>query len=204
MRTGANYSLWMVGRQARHGRSTCVQNIYPERGLGPWREALWGGRSRRCQNGATLNTLSLGMLTTRFLFPKFFPKKFGQKIGAGPPTGNFGNGLCADPVLLHPAPPFLQMKNTPRGSFPEGRISRRGIRPSLGLVTSFMPGSATFLPHLTIRLPAYEAIAGVEAWAAGGIWRSAEWAFRQRISWRAGPGCGCNYQPMRRCGAACG
>src|SRR5215813_1206618 len=39
------------------------------------------------------NTLSSGMLTTRFLFPKFFPKKFGQKIGAGPPTGNFGNGL---------------------------------------------------------------------------------------------------------------
>src|SRR5215831_5429236 len=30
------------------------------------------------------NTLSSGMLTTRFLFPKFFPKKFGQKIGAGP------------------------------------------------------------------------------------------------------------------------
>src|SRR5690349_542807 len=28
------------------------------------------------------NTLSSGMLTTRFLFPKFFPKKFGQKIGA--------------------------------------------------------------------------------------------------------------------------
>ena len=50
------------------------------------------------------NTLSSGMLTTRFLFPKFFPKKFGQKIGAGPPTGNFGNGLCAGPVLLHPAP----------------------------------------------------------------------------------------------------
>ncbi len=40
----------------------------------------------------------------RFLFPKFFPKKFGQKIGAGPPTGDFGNGLCVGPVLLHPAP----------------------------------------------------------------------------------------------------
>jgi len=75
-------------------------------------------RSRRCQNGTTRNTLSSGMLTTRFLFPKFFPKKFGH--GAGPPTGNFGNGLCAGPVLLHPAPPFVQMKNTPGGSFPRG------------------------------------------------------------------------------------
>src|SRR5262249_17378552 len=27
MRTGANYRLWMVGRQARHGGPTCVQNI---------------------------------------------------------------------------------------------------------------------------------------------------------------------------------
>src|SRR5215831_2450006 len=41
MRTGANYSLWMVGRQARHGGPTCVQNI-PERGWGPWQEALRG------------------------------------------------------------------------------------------------------------------------------------------------------------------
>ena len=29
--------------------------------------------------------------------------------------------------LLHPAPPFVQMKNTP-GVLPEGRVSRRGIR----------------------------------------------------------------------------
>jgi hypothetical protein len=43
-----------------------------------------------------------GTAVQRFLFPKFFPK--GQKIGAGPLTGNFGNGLCAGPVLLHPAP----------------------------------------------------------------------------------------------------
>ena len=63
----------------------------------------------------------------RFLFPKFFPKKFGQKIGAGPPTGNFGNGLCADPVLLHPAPPFVQMKNTPEGPS-RGADFRRDIR----------------------------------------------------------------------------
>src|SRR5215475_2257494 len=59
------------------------------------------------------NTLSSGMLTTRFLFPKFFRKKFGQKIGAGPPTGNFGNGLCAGPGPAPPRPPLVQMKDTP-------------------------------------------------------------------------------------------
>src|SRR5262249_4451120 len=73
------------------------------------------------------NTLSSGMLTTRFLFPKFFPKKFGQKIGAGPPTGNFGNGLCAGPGPTPPRPPLVQMKDTP-GVLPEGGFSRRGIR----------------------------------------------------------------------------
>ena len=83
MRTGANYSLWMVGRQARHGGPTCVENI-PERGWGP--SGVGPLRSRRCQNGTTRNTLSSGRLTTRFLFAKFFPKKFRQKIGAGPPT----------------------------------------------------------------------------------------------------------------------
>jgi hypothetical protein len=67
------------------------------------------------------NTLSSGMLTTRFLFPKFFPKKFGQKIGAGPPTGDFGNGLCAGPGPAPPRPPLVQMKDTP-GVLPEGRI----------------------------------------------------------------------------------
>src|SRR5262245_16355930 len=56
------------------------------------------------------------MLTTRFLFPKFFPKKFGQKIGAGPPMEDFGNGTCAGSGPAPPRPPFVQMKNT-RGSF---------------------------------------------------------------------------------------
>jgi hypothetical protein len=61
-----------------------------------------------------------GTAVQRFLFPKFFPKKFGQKIGAGPPTGDFGNGLCAGPVLLHPAPPFCRDEKHPRESFPRG------------------------------------------------------------------------------------
>jgi len=84
----------------------------PTHGYEPTREAAMAIASTPCcaagYNFILLlrwrNTLSSGMLTTRFLFPKFFPKKFGQKIGAGPPTGNFGNGLCAGPVLLHPAP----------------------------------------------------------------------------------------------------
>src|SRR6516165_621119 len=100
----------------------------PTHGYEPTREAAMAIASTPCSplpaNFILLlrwrNTLSSGMLTTRFLFPKFFPKKFGQKIGAGPPTGNFGNGLCAGPVLLHPAPPFVQMKNTPGGPFPRG------------------------------------------------------------------------------------
>jgi hypothetical protein len=124
---------WLAGKRDMAGQAAC--RIYPERGWGPWQEALRGLtngegplRSRRCQNGTTRNTLSSGMLTTRFLFPKFFPKKFGQKIGAGPPTGNFGNGTCAGPVLLHPAPPFRADERYPRGSFPRGGFSRRGIR----------------------------------------------------------------------------
>ena len=54
-----------------------------------------------------------------FLFPKFFPKKFGQKIGAGPPTGNFGNGLCTGQVGAGGGPSDFIGKDTGGGSFPE-------------------------------------------------------------------------------------
>ena len=124
MGTGANYSLWMVGRQARHGGPTCVQKYILSEAGGRGRRRCDGEgplRSRRCQNGTTRNTLS----------PKFFPKKFGQKIGAGPPTGNFGNGLCAGPGSAPPRPPFVQMKNTPggpsRGADFQARHSARAI-----------------------------------------------------------------------------
>src|SRR5262245_62739615 len=65
--------LTATSRRARPrmGRDEIVTN-----GEGPH-------RSRRCQNGTTRNTLSSAMLTTRFLFPKFFPKKFGQKNWGG-------------------------------------------------------------------------------------------------------------------------
>jgi len=125
----------------------------PTHGYEPTREAAMAIASTPCcaagYNFILLlrwrNTLSSGMLTTRFLFPKFFPKKFGQKIGAGPPTGNFGNGLCAGPVLLHPAPPFVQMKNTPggpsRGADFQARHSARANHwvGRSAAVTSFMP-----------------------------------------------------------------
>jgi len=79
--------LWMVGREARHGGPTCVQNIsWARLGAVAGGVAAWVARM------------------PGFLFPKFFPKKFGQKIGAGPPMEDFGNGTCAGPVLLHPAP----------------------------------------------------------------------------------------------------
>src|SRR6516165_5952975 len=97
------------------------------------------------------------MLTTRFLFPKFFPKKFGH--GAGPPTGNFGNGLCAGPVLLHPAPPFVQMKNTPggrsRGADFQARHSVRAIdhwSVDRRLATSFMSRDGQALRCLSLIL----------------------------------------------------
>ena len=99
MRTGANYSLWMVGRQARHGGPTCVQKYILS-------EA--GGRGRRCCGVGREEDSDL----PGFLFPKFFRKKFGQKIGAGPQWRIFGNGTCAGPGPAPPRPPFVQMKNT--------------------------------------------------------------------------------------------
>ena len=63
-----------------------------------------------------------------------------------------------------------------------------------------MPGSATFSPHLTARLPVYDAIAGVEAWTAafgglqnGHFWRLCIIMFP--AGRRAGPGGGFSYQP---------
>src|SRR5262245_15491645 len=109
------------------------------------------------------------MLTHDFYFQNFLPKNLAKKLGRVLQPEISGM-VCVRVRSCSTPPPFPADEKYPRGSFPEARISRRGIRPSLGLVTSFMPGSATFLPHLTIRLPAYDAIAGVEAWAAGGIW----------------------------------
>src|SRR5262249_49806339 len=102
MGTGANYSF-MDGWQASEAWRANLRAEYTSARVGGTNDER-PLRSRRCQNGATLYTLSPGMLTTRLLFPKFFPKKFGQKIGAGPPMEDFGNGTCAGPVLLHPAP----------------------------------------------------------------------------------------------------
>src|SRR5262245_38640137 len=56
------------------------------------------------------------MLTTRFLFLKFFPKKFGQKIGGGSSNGGFRERHVCGSGPAPPRPPFVQMKNT-RGSF---------------------------------------------------------------------------------------
>jgi|SRR6516225_4187825 len=128
---------WLAGKRGMAGQPAC--RIYLSEAGGRGRRRCDGEgplRSRRCQNGTTRNTLS----------PKFFPKKFGQKIGAGPPTGNFGNGLCAGPGPAPPRPPFVQMKDTP-GVLPEKRIfqarhSARAINHwsvDRRLATSFMP-----------------------------------------------------------------
>src|SRR5262245_7785308 len=97
------------------------------------------------------NTLSSGMLTTRFLFPKFFPKNLAKKLGRVLQPEISGM-VCVRVRSCSTPPRFRADEKIPPGVLPEGRISRRGIRPSLGrsagLVTSFMPGPATFLPHL--------------------------------------------------------
>src|SRR5262249_14094840 len=105
------------------------------------------------------------MLTTRFLFPKFFPKKFGQKIGAGPPMEDFGtararSGPCSTP------PPFRADEKHPGGFFPPAFRQRSGGAPTvlvarisvcrrfahISISTSRRITSlATFLPHLTLR-----------------------------------------------------
>ena len=95
------------------------------------------------------------------------------------------------------------------GGFPGAAFGARDSHWSVDrrLVTSFMPGSATFLPHLTIRLPAYDAIAGVEAWAAGGnlevcrMGTSGVWQRSGIIMFPAGRRA---VNPMRLCGLVCG
>jgi hypothetical protein len=78
------------------GQPAC--RIYPRATLG----AVAGGVAAWVARKIVTNDARTAV--QRFLFPKFFPKKFGQKIGAGPPMEDFGNGTCAGPVLLHPAP----------------------------------------------------------------------------------------------------
>src|SRR5215831_2853415 len=165
-----------------------------------------GGRGRRRCGGEEDSDQRCQARCPAIFISKIFSQKIWPKNWGGSSNRKFREWFVCGSGPAPPRPPFRQIKNTPVGlprgaDFPGAAFGPHWVG---RLVTSFMPGSATFLPHLTIRLPAYDAIAGVEAWAAGGIWRSAEWAFRRRISWRAGPGCGCNYQPMRRCGAACG
>ena len=113
MRTGANYSLWMVGRWRANLRAEYILSEAGGRGrrrCGVGREEDSNQRCQdrcpigRCQNGRRVTPSPRGCQQHDFLFPKFFPKKFGQKIGAGPPMEDFGNGTCAGPVLLHPAP----------------------------------------------------------------------------------------------------
>jgi hypothetical protein len=72
-------------------------------------------RSRRCQNGTRRNALSSGMLTTRFLFPKFFPKKIWPKNWGGSSNRKFREWFVCGSGPAPPRPPFVQMKNTPGG-----------------------------------------------------------------------------------------
>src|SRR5262249_62423490 len=75
---------WLAGKRGMAGQPAC--RIYPERGWGPWQEALRrGSRGRKGPKGP-------GPLSTGFYFQKFFPKKFAKKFGRGPQNRNFGKG----------------------------------------------------------------------------------------------------------------
>ena len=113
MRTGANYSLWMVGRQARHGGPTCVQNISRARlGAVAGGVAAWVAR-KMLTNGART-------AVQRFLFPKIFPQKIWPKNWGGSSNRKFREWFVCGSGLAPPRPPFVQMKNTPGGSCPRG------------------------------------------------------------------------------------
>ena len=133
-----NYSLWMVGRQARHGRSTCVQNIYPERGWGPWQEAE--DSDQRCQDRCPAIFIS-----------KIFSQKIWPKNWGGSSNWRFREWFVCGSGPAPPRPPFVQVKNTPGRSFPRGGFpgAAFGARDrSLGRsIGGWLPVSCQCLPH---------------------------------------------------------
>ena len=154
----------------------------------------------------TRNTLSSGMLNNTIFISKIFSQKIWPKNWGGSSNRKFREWFVCGSGPAPPRPPFVQMKNTPggpsRGADFQPRHSARAIDHWVGrsAVYPFMPGSATFSPHLTARLPVYDAIAGVEAWTAafgglqnGHFWRLCIIMFP--AGRRAGPGGGFSYQP---------
>src|SRR5262249_25294892 len=92
MRTGANYRLWMVGRQARHGGPTCGQNISWARlgavagGVAAWvaRKIVPNGARTAVRSGVvrTADAYLLGDAKQHdFYFQNFFPKNLAKKLG---------------------------------------------------------------------------------------------------------------------------
>jgi hypothetical protein len=129
----------MVGRQARHGGPTCGAEYILSEARGRGRRRCGVGREedsdQRCQDRCPAIFIS-----------KIFSQKIWPKNWGGSSMEDFGNGTCAGPVLLHPAPPFVQMKNTPggrsRGADFQARHSVRAIdhwSVDRRLATSFMP-----------------------------------------------------------------
>jgi hypothetical protein len=95
-----------------------------------------------------------------FLFPKFFPKKnLAKKLGRVLQPEISGMVCVRVQVLLHPAPPFVQMKNTPggrsRGADFQARHSVRAIdhwSVDRRLATSFMSRDGQALRCLLLIL----------------------------------------------------
>ena len=125
--------------------------------------ATTAARSRRCQNGTTRNALSSGTPTTRFLFPKFFPKKIWPKNWGGSSNGGFRERHVCGSGPAPPRPPFVQMKNT-RGVFfpPVFRPRSGGARqqfPLLGAEISLQKFCPYLQPHPSSRRLAWRRLA---------------------------------------------
>jgi hypothetical protein len=128
---GANYSLWMVGRQARHGGRTCVQNYILSEAGGRGRRRCGVGREedsdQRCQDRCPAIFIS-----------KIFSQKIWPKNWGGSSNGGFRERHVCGSGSAPPRPPFVQMKNT-RGSFfpPASGGVPAGVFLSAGIPAAF-------------------------------------------------------------------
>ena len=129
----------------------------PTHGYEPTREAAMAIASTLAAAGYNFilllrwrNTLSSGMLTTRFLFPKFFPKKIWPKNWGGSSNRKFREWFVRGSGPAPPRPPFRADEKHP-GSFPRGGFpgAAFGARDrSLGRsIGGWLPVSCQRLPH---------------------------------------------------------
>src|SRR5215831_12764058 len=117
MRTGANYSLWMVGRQARHGGPTCGAEYILSEARGRGRRRCGVGREedsdQRCQDRCP------AIFISKIFSQKNLAKKLGRVL-----QPEISGMVCVRVRSCSTPPPFRADEKYPRGVLPEGRISR--------------------------------------------------------------------------------